>query len=113
MEAVEDGEDICNDQTVDDKVEEAKNPGATQEAHEDTNTFHIREYYVLAALIAHLDLVEEHGVDGKSEEPDVAEDNNDCRDDETEDKVIVHSEPTEIFGSITAPNRVVLANVVF
>ena len=113
LHTVEDGEDVREHYAVDSKVEQSEYPGAAKETHEYTDTFHVGHDYVMIPCICSLDLVEEHGVDCKNEESDVAEDDNNRRDDETEHKMIVNSEPAEIFCSIATFFRRVKAHVIF
>ena len=112
VELVEYCEDISEHQTIDNKIEETKNPSTAQETHENTNTFHVGQDDVVIAFCFRADFVEKHRIDCKTEECNVAKDDCSSRDDKTENKMVVYSKPTEIFCSITALLSLVKAHVI-
>ena len=94
LETVEDGEGIGDDEIVERQKEEAGDPAAPQETHEDTHTLHVGDEQV--GVAAGPPLVDHHGADGEEKHGHVTDDHHHCRDDEAQHKVVGRSQPAVV-----------------
>ena len=101
LERVKYCEDVGQTDTVDGQVEEADHPGGAEEEDEQGDALDVGDDKA-DVLFACFESVEDHLVGGKEEEPEVAADNDDCRQNEGEDEVVVKPEPAVGAGAVAA-----------